>query len=79
MTSVVEIRRRYPRAARPRWSVKRLMRGLRVAWQRILASLATYFPPEEPQPSPPLARAAALREGALLSEHVDARSKQNVA
>jgi hypothetical protein len=50
-----------------------------MAWQRILAGLATYFPPEEPQPSPPLAKAAALREGALLSEHVDARSKSRVA
>jgi len=48
-------------------------------WQRILASLAAYFPPDEPQPSPPLAKAAALREGALLSEHVDARSKKSVA
>ena len=79
MSSVVEIRRPHPRAARPRWSVKRLMRGLRMAWQRMLAGLAASFPPEEPQPSPPLAKAAALREGALLSEHVDARSKQNVA
>ncbi len=34
----------------------------------MLASLATYFPPDEPQPSPPLAKAAVLREGALLSE-----------
>ena len=79
MSSVVEIRRPYPRTARPRWSVKRLVRGLRTAWLRMLASLATYFPPEEPQPSPPLAKAAALREGALLSEYVDARSKKNVA
>ena len=77
MRSVIEIRRPHPRAAR--WSVKRLVRGLRSVWQRILESLATYFPPEEPQPSPPLAKAAALREGALLSEHVDARSNKHVA
>jgi hypothetical protein len=55
------------------------MKGLRAAWQRFLASLAAHFPPDEPQPSPPLAKAAALREGALLSEHVDARSDKNVA
>jgi hypothetical protein len=79
MSSVVKILRSHPRASRPRWSVKRLMRGLRATWQRILARLATYSPPEEPQPSPPLAKAAALREGALLSEYVDARSKKNVA
>jgi hypothetical protein len=52
---------------------------LRGLWQRILAALAAYFPPDEPQPSPPLAKAAALREGALLSEHVDARSNKSVA
>ena len=79
MSSVVEVRRPHPRSARRRWSVRRLMRGLRTAWQRVLASLARYFPPEEPQPSPPLAKAAALREGALLSEYVDARSQKNVA
>jgi hypothetical protein len=79
MSSVVEIRRPHPRAARPRWSVKRLIRGLRMAWQRVLASLATDFPPDEPQPSPPLAKAVALRDGALLSESVDARSKKSVA
>jgi hypothetical protein len=62
-----------------RRTLQRLMRGLRAAWQRLLASLATHFPPDEPQPSPPLAKAAALREGALLSEHLDARSNKNVA
>jgi hypothetical protein len=62
-----------------RWTFDRLVGGLRSFWQRILASLATYFPPDEPQPSPPLAKAAALREGALLSENVDARSNKNVA
>jgi hypothetical protein len=77
MRSIVHIRSSRPRA--PRWSVKRLLRGLRTAWQSILASLATYFPPDEPQPSPPLAKAAALSEGALLSKYVDARSKKNVA
>ncbi|HJT14711.1 MAG TPA: hypothetical protein VJ790_18960 [Dongiaceae bacterium] len=52
---------------------------MRRVWQRILASLATYFPPDEPQPSPPLAKAAALREGALLSESLDVRSNKHVA
>lgn len=59
--------------------MSRLVQGLRVEWQRMLASLATSFPPDEPQPSPPLAKAAALREGALLSESVDARSNKSVA
>jgi hypothetical protein len=59
--------------------MSRLMNGLRVMWQRVLASIAAHFPPDEPQPSPPLAKAAALREGALLSEHVDARSNKSVA
>ena len=77
MRSIVHVRSSHPRAAR--WSVKRLLRGLRTAWQSILASLANYFPPDEPQPSPPLAKTDALREGALLSEYVDARSKKNVA
>jgi hypothetical protein len=77
MRSIVHIRSSHPRASR--WSVKRLLRGLRTAWQSILANFATYFPPDEPQPSPPLAKAAALREGALLSESVDARSKKNAA
>jgi hypothetical protein len=44
-----------------------------------MASLALHFPPDPPHPSPPLAKAAALREGALLSEHVDARSNKSVA
>ena len=79
MSSVVRLRSHGRRMLRRRWSVSRLVKGLRVAWQRVLASLATYFPPDEPQPSPPLAKAAALREGALLSEHVDARSKKTVA
>jgi hypothetical protein len=73
MSSIVRLR-----SSRRPWSVQRLLQGLRAAWQRVLASLATCFPPDEPQPSPPLAKAAALREGALLSEYVDARSK-NVA
>jgi hypothetical protein len=78
MSSIVRLRSHRRRASRPRWSVVRLVQGLRAAWQRVLASLATYFPPDEPQPSPPLAKAAALREGALLSEHVDARSQKSV-
>lgn len=79
MSSVARLRRHRRRAPRQRWSVARLVQGLRAAWQRVLASLAAYFPPDEPQPSPPLAKAAALREGALLSEDVDARSKKSVA
>ena len=79
MSSVVRLRSHGRRTPRRRWSVVRLVKGLRAAWQRVLASIATYFPPDEPQPSPPLAKAAALREGALLSEHVDARSKKNIA
>jgi len=59
-----------------RWPVDRLLQGARAAWRRILALVV---PPESPQPSPPLAKAAALREGALLSEHVDARSRKRVA
>ena len=79
MSSVVRLRSHPRRAPRQRWSVSRLVKGLHAAWRRVLAGLATYFPPDEPQPSPPLAKAAALREGALLSEHVDARSKKTVA
>jgi alkylated DNA nucleotide flippase Atl1 len=79
MSSVVKMRGVTGTARRQRRIVHRLVQGLRAAWQRILANLATHFPPDEPQPSPPLAKAAALREGALLSEHVDARSKSRVA
>lgn len=79
MSSIVKMHRPHRRAKRPRWAVNRLVQGWRSVWQRILVSLATYFPPDEPQPSPPLAKAAALREGALLSENVDARSKKSVA
>ena len=62
-----------------RWPVDRLLQGVRAAWRRILALVVGHVPPESPQPSPPLAKAAALREGALLSEHVDARSRKRVA
>lgn len=79
MSSIVRLTGHHRKARRRRWTVARLVFGLRVAWQGVLASLATYFPPDEPQPSPPLAKAAALREGALLSEDVDARSKKSVA
>jgi hypothetical protein len=79
MSLIVRLRGHRRRAPRPRGSVARLVQRLKIAWQRVLASLVIYFPPDEPQPSPPLAKAAALREGALLSEHVDARSKKNVA
>jgi len=79
MTSVLRLRRHHRRVARRRWTVTRLTQGLRTVWQRILAGLATYFPADPPQPSPPLAKSAALREGALLSEYVDTRSNKNAA
>ena len=79
MSSIVQIHRSHARRPRPRWSVKRLVTGLRATWQRLIARVLEHFPPEEPQPTPPLAKAAVLREGALLSEHVDARSKKSVA
>ena len=79
MSLLVRMRRIDRRVPHQRWTFDRLVRGLRGLWHRILASLATYFPPDGPQPSPPLAKAAALREGALLSQRVDARSKKNVA
>jgi len=79
MSPVTRLRRPARHVPHQRWTFDRIVRGLRGVWQRILASLATYFPPDEPQPSPPLAKAAALREGALLSEHVDARANKRVA
>lgn len=69
----------HPRARRQRWTAKRLFQGLRAAWQRIVARAIANFPPDSPEPSPPLAKAEALREGALLSDYVDARSKSRVA
>jgi hypothetical protein len=77
MDFIMHLRGPHARRPRQRWSVSRLIKGLRAAWQRLLSSLATHFPPDEP--SPPLAKAAALREGALLSEDVDACAKKNVA
>jgi hypothetical protein len=59
--------------------MKRLATRLRAAWQRLIAGVLENFPPDSPEPSTPLAKAAALREGALLSEHVDAQSKKSVA
>ena len=55
-----------------------------MAWAAIIASLTLCLPPDPPQPSPegpspPLTKAAALREGALLFEYVDARSNKRVA
>jgi hypothetical protein len=79
MSSVIRIHRSHPRARRPRWSVTHLVTGLRAAWQRLIARVLASFPPDAPQPTPPLAKPAALREGALLSEHVDARSRKSVA
>ena len=79
MSSIVRLRSHRRRSPRQRWGVARLVQSLKATWQRVLASLANHFPPHEPHPSPPLAKAAALREGALLSEHVDARSNCRVA
>jgi hypothetical protein len=58
--------------------VKRLFQRMHSAWMRILATLIASFPPDSPQPTPPLAKAAALREGAILSEDVDARARTKV-
>jgi hypothetical protein len=79
MSSVIDMRPAYPRRQRPRWTVKNLLQRLRGAWRRMLGAVIANFPPDAPQPSPPLAKAAALREGALLSENVDARSTKHVA
>lgn len=79
MTAIVRLPGHRRRASRRRWSLARVIQGLRTAWQRMLARLAVHFPPDGPQPSPPLAKAAALREGALLSEDVDARATRHVA
>lgn len=79
MSSVVHLRGSHPRARRKRWTAKRLFQGLRAAWRRMLGSVVANFPPDSPEPSPPLAKAEALREGALLSDYVDARSKGRVA
>ena len=78
MNAIARLRGDHKRTPRPR-TVYRVVQGVRAAWRRILALVAAHFPPESPQPSPPLAKAAALREGALLSEHVDARSRKRVA
>ena len=77
MNPVVRLRARDGRPLRSRWSIKRLFHAMRQAWTELMASLSLHFPPDEP--SPPLAKAAALREGALLSEHVDVRSNSRVA
>jgi len=79
MSSVVQMRGAHPRRRRARWTVKRLFRRVRAAWLRVIAAVVANFPPDAPRPSPPLAKAEALREGALLSEYVDARSNKSVA
>ena len=80
MSSVIKMRGSYPRARRRRWTISNLVQSLRAAWRRMLATaVIENFPPDSPQPSPPLAKAAALREGALLSDYVDARSRKSVA
>jgi hypothetical protein len=65
-----------------RWSIKRLFRGFRLAWAALVAGFALSVatdPPQPPEPTPPLAKGAALREGALLFKYVDARSTKHVA
>ena len=79
MGSVVKLHEKSAQARRRRWSLKRLVHGIQLAWTQFLVSLTIHFPPDSPQPSPPLAKAEALREGALLSEDVDARSKKSIA
>jgi hypothetical protein len=84
MSSVIRLRDRDPRSQRSRWSIKRLFHGFCMAWAAFIATLTLCLPPDPPQPSPeepspPLAKAAALREGALLYEYVDARSNKRVA
>jgi len=79
MNSVVHIRGSHARRPRPRWSIRRLIRRLHAAWLRMCGAIISQFPPDSPQPSPPLAKSAALHEGALLSEYVEARSNKNVA
>jgi hypothetical protein len=79
MSSVIHIRGSHRRARRKRWTAKRLFQGLRAAWRRIFAHVIPNFPPDSPEPSPPLAKAEALREGALLSDYIDARSEGRVA
>lgn len=84
MGSVIRLRDRYPELAPNRWSIKRLLQRFCLAWAAFLATLALCLPPDPPQSSPPdepspLAKAAALREGALLYEYVDVRSNRHVA
>jgi hypothetical protein len=79
MRSVVKMHAVNRRARPPRWRFNALFQRLRTAWQHIIATVIASFPPDSPQPTPPLSKAAALREGAILSEHVDARSKSRVA
>jgi hypothetical protein len=54
--------------------VSHALNALRSAWQ-----IAFPIPPDGSGAPPSEAKAAALREGALLSENVDAISKTNVA
>ena len=79
MENIFHLRESHARRPRRRWSVKRLVWRLRAAWRRLLMRAVEQFPPDAPLPSPPLAKAAALREGALLSEYTDARSTRSVA
>jgi len=79
MNLVVNLRDKRRRSPRNRWSIKRLFHGIRQAWTEFTASMTLPLPPDTPEPSPPLAKATALREGALLFEYVDAQSNKNVA
>jgi hypothetical protein len=84
MSSVIRLRDRHPGPPGSRWSIKRLLCGVCLTWAALIASLALHVPSDTPpstppEPSAPLAKAAALREGALLYEYVDARSNKHVA
>jgi hypothetical protein len=68
MNPIVHLRRSSARRPQLRWSASRLVKGLRSMWQRILANLATYFPPDEPQPSPPLCRRAVEQTRCLMAQ-----------
>jgi len=57
---------------------------LRFAFSRALAALYSawlegYQPLDSPDPDSPAAKAAALREGALLTEEIEARSGKRAA
>jgi hypothetical protein len=54
--------------------ISRVIQAVRSAWL-----IAFPTPPDSPNTPPTVAKAAALRDGAVLSEDVDAVSKKQVA